>query len=85
MTFGITTFYIKWHYSECNYGECRDLFIVILNGVTLSVVMLSVAVPTKEEKRREKKFWIPAKCCHKSYSGLVTLTPKTQWTDEQPD
>jgi len=28
----------------CQYDECRDLFIVILNGIMLSVVMLNVVM-----------------------------------------
>jgi hypothetical protein len=40
MTLSITTLLIESH-----YGECRDLFIVMLNAATLSVVMLSVMTP----------------------------------------
>jgi hypothetical protein len=30
---------------KCYFGECRDLFIVMLNGIMLSVVMLNVVAP----------------------------------------
>jgi hypothetical protein len=36
-TLGITTVYI-----ECHYAQCGNLFIVMLNDIMLSVVMLNV-------------------------------------------
>jgi len=45
MTFSITIIYI-----ECNYAECRNLYIVVLNAIALNVVVpnvirLSVVMP----------------------------------------
>jgi len=40
MTVGKTIFCIKCHYGWFHYAEFRDLFIVMLNVVMLSVVAL---------------------------------------------
>jgi len=44
MTHSITTL---WHCGECHYGECRILFIVMLD-----VVMLNVEAPISEHQTR---------------------------------
>jgi hypothetical protein len=31
-----------YHNVECHYAECCNLFIAVLNAITLSVVMLNV-------------------------------------------
>ncbi len=32
------------HYAECRCAECRDFFIVMLNAIILSVVMLNIVM-----------------------------------------
>ncbi len=50
-TFGInpiqhnSTSSANCHYTEYNYAECRNLFIIMLNVVKLIVVLLSVVAP----------------------------------------
>jgi hypothetical protein len=46
MTLSITTLAIQFHHTECRYAERRDLLIILLNVIMLSVVMLNVAMPS---------------------------------------
>jgi hypothetical protein len=50
MTLSITTLFIEWHFAECRHVEYSNLFIVVLNvimhsGIILNVFMLSVIMP----------------------------------------
>ncbi len=50
MTLSVT---ILYHYVDCHYAECLDLFIDMLIVVMLNVIMLSVVVPGWGPKERE--------------------------------
>ncbi len=41
MAFSITDT-LESHNADCHYAECRDIFIVVLNVVMPSVIMLNV-------------------------------------------
>jgi hypothetical protein len=59
-------------YAENCYAECRALYIVMLNVVTLIVVMLSVVVPQNVDSRIINVFY---------FTNFTKLTQPTNFTD----
>ncbi len=58
MTLRITTI---CHYAECRYAECHDFFIVMLNVIIGSVIMLNVVAPANGDKHPSLFIMLPNK------------------------